>query len=57
MYAVNIRDTGHIGIRAWVYVHVQTIIDVIPIKPKSLALMGYHIFLTMALHARVELRY
>ena len=52
--------TGHIGIhegadgRTYVRTDVH---DVMAIKPNFLTSMGYHIFLTMVLRARAELRY
>ena len=56
--------TGHIGIhegadgRTYVRRYVRTDFhDVMAIKPNFLTSMGYHIFLTMVLHVRVELRY
>ena len=54
-----LRDTGHIGIhggadgRTYVRTDVN---DVMAIKPNFLTSMGYHIFLTMVLRARAELR-
>ena len=37
--------------------YVRTVDDVTAIKPKFLASIGYHIFLTMVLPERAELRY
>ena len=34
--------------------YVRTVDDVMVIKPRFLASMGYHIFLTMVLHSRVR---
>ena len=39
------------------YVVRTDVDDVIAIKPNFLTSMGYHIFLTMVLRARAELRY
>ena len=47
MYAVNWHDTGHIGIHGGMEFD-----DVMAIKPRFLATIGYHIFLTMVLRAR-----
>ena len=46
--------TGHIGINGGVDVrmYVRTVDDVTTIKPRFLALMGYHIFLTTVLRTR-----
>ena len=44
--------TGHIGI----LVTLADVHDVMAIKPNFLTSMGYHIFLTMVLRARAELR-
>ena len=47
-------DTGHIGIDGGVDVRTcvrTTVDDVMAIKPRFLESMGYHIFLTMVLHA------
>ena len=41
-----------IGIHGWV--DVRTVDDVMAMKPKFLASMSYHIFLTMVLRARVS---
>ena len=56
--------TGHIGIhegadgRTDVRMYVRTDVhDVMAIKPNFLTSMGYHIFLSMVLRARAELRY
>ena len=56
--------TGHIGIhegadgRTDVRMYVRTDVhDVMAIKPNFLTSMGYHIFLSMMLRARAELRY
>ena len=43
--------------RAYVRTYERTVDDVMAIKPRFLASMGYHIFLTMVLRARAELRY
>ena len=48
--------------RTYVRTYVRTVDDVMSIKPRFLASMGYHIFLTMVLRgraplARAELRY
>ena len=49
--------TGHIGIhggvdvRTYVRTYERTVDDVITIKPRFLASMGYHIFLIMMLRA------
>ena len=51
-------DTGHIGIHGGVGVrmdgrmYVSTVDDVMAIKPRFIASMGCHIFLTMVLRAR-----
>ena len=49
MYAVNYHDTGHIGIHGGVggRTYIGTVDDIMAIKPQFLALMGYHIFLTL----------
>ena len=68
MYAVNKHDTGHIGTHGGVEIrteertYVRTVDDVMAIKLRFLASMGYHIFITMVLRARApsarsELRY
>ena len=72
MYAVNKHDTGHVGThggveirtdeRTYLRTYVRTVDDVMAIKPRFLASMGYHIFITMVLRARApwarsELRY
>ena len=53
--------TGHIGIHEGAdgrtYVVRTEVDDVMAIKPNFLTSMGYHIFLTMVLRARAELRY
>ena len=57
--------TGHIGIHEGAdgrtdvrtYVVRTDVDDVMAIKPNFLTSMGYHIFLTMVLRARAELRY
>ena len=57
--------TGHIGIHEGAdgrtdvrTLYVRTDVDdVMAIKPNFLTSMGYHIFLTMVLRARAELRY
>ena len=52
--------TGHIAIHEWAdgRTDVRTDVhDVMAIKPNFLTSMGYHIFFTMVLHARAELRY
>ena len=52
--------TGHIGIHegADVRAYVRTDVhDVMAVKPNFLTSMGYHIFLTMVLRGRAELRY
>ena len=53
------RDTGHIGINGRVDVRTDERTDgrmmTSLVKPKFIASMGYHIFLTMVL--RAELRY
>ena len=53
--------TGHIGIHEGAdgrtYVVRTDVHDVMAIKPNFLTSMGYHIFLSMALKARAELRY
>ena len=46
--------TGRTGVRTYVRTDVH---DVMAIKPNFLTSMGYHIFLTMVLRARAELRY
>ena len=48
--------------RTNVRTYIRTVDDVMVIKPRFLASMGYHIFLTMVLHAsaplaRAELRF
>ena len=48
--------TGHIGIDEGADGRTD-LHDVMPIKPNFLTSMGYHIFLTMVLRARAELRY
>ena len=52
--------TGHIGIHEGAdgrtYVVRTDVHDVMAIKPNFLTSMGYHIFLTMVLRARAELR-
>ena len=51
--------TGHISIHEWAYgrTDVRTDVhDVMAIKSNFLTSMGYHIFLTMVLRARAELR-
>ena len=53
-----LRDTGHISIHggADVRTYVRTDVhDVMAIKPKFRASMGYHIFLTMVLRTRSPL--
>ena len=58
MNAVNKRDTGHTGIHGRVDVRtygrtdVRTFDDVMALKPKFLASMGYHILLTIVLRVR-----
>ena len=47
------RDTGQIGIHGGVDVRTD-VHDVMAIKLNFLALMGYHIFLTMMLRARAR---
>ena len=55
-----IEATGHIGIHGGVdvrtyvrtYERLRTVDDVIAIKPRFLASMGYHIFLIMMLRTR-----
>ena len=53
--------TGHIGIHEGAdgrtYVRCTDVHDVMAIKPNFLTSMGYHIFLSMVLRARAELRY
>ena len=53
--------TGHIGIHEGadgrMDVRRTDVDDVMAIKPNFLTSMGYHIFLTMVLCARAELRY
>ena len=57
--------TGHIGIHEGAdgrtdvpTLYVRTDVDdVMAVKPNFLTSMGYHIFLTMVLRARAELRY
>ena len=51
MYAVNWHDTGHIGIHGGLdgRTYVRTLDDVMAIKPRFLASMSYHIFLTVVL--------
>ena len=45
---------GRTDVRTYVRTDVH---DVMAIKPNFLTSMGYHIFLTMVLRARAELRY
>ena len=51
MYAVNEHDIGHIGLHGGAdgRMYVRTVDNVMAIKPRFLALMGNHIFLTMVL--------
>ena len=53
--------TGHIGIHEGAdgrtYVRCTDVHDVMAIKTNFLTSMGYHIFLSMVLRARAELRY
>ena len=52
--------TGRIGIHEGADIRTDgctDVDDVMAIKPNFLTLMGYHIFLTMLLRARAELRY